>query len=112
MCIYTDVGTVSCQRRSHIAMGKINKKEKRPLSSDSDSDSGPEDSGPAKSKMKKFSKGETPKSTSKPARPATAALVEKKRTQMETLVKEFRIKRTAHIVIITENTDTPEMSRT
>ena len=67
MCIYPDVGTISCQRRSHIAMGKINKKEKRPLSSDSDSDSGPEDSGPAKSKMKKVSKGETPKSTSKPA---------------------------------------------
>merc|ERR1712126_382802 len=28
---------------------------------------GPEDRGPAKSKMKKFSKDETPKSTSKPA---------------------------------------------
>ena len=28
------------------------------------------------------------------------------------LVKEFRIKRTAHIVNLTENTDTPEKART
>ena len=29
-----------------------------------------------------------------------------------TYVKEFRIKRTAHIVNLTENTDTPEKART
>ena len=67
MSIYTEVGTISSHRRSHITMGKEHKKEKRPLTSDSDSDSGPEDRGPTNSKMKKFSKGETPKSTSKPA---------------------------------------------